>query len=285
MVSILLCLPVVTGALVMWLGDAPAARLLTHVAAGAIGALAYAGMRRTSRLSSGALVAAAAVALLAIVATLAAPGLQEVHRWLAIGSLRIHPSALLVPPLMVLGACRLHERPRTVAALLLSIQAIHLLQPDAGQATALAAATVVALLGTSRSMLSLACAVTSVALAGATWLRPDPLPPAPFVEDIVARAFAIGPVLGTLALVSLVAAVLAPLVESRGATGPLPNVAATALTVYFAAALLVAAVGNFPVPLLGFGSSPVLGAFLGLGALRAAADRASDVAAASLARR
>lgn len=43
------------------------------------------------------------------------------------------------------------------------------------------------------------------------------------------------------------------------------------LTVYFATAAVVSAFGQFPVPLLGFGASSVLGAFLGLAVLRRAA--------------
>ncbi|MBL8744360.1 MAG: hypothetical protein JNK04_24805 [Myxococcales bacterium] len=45
------------------------------------------------------------------------------------------------------------------------------------------------------------------------------------------------------------------------------------MTTYFVASLAVPLVGEFPVPLLGFGSSPALGAFLGLGLLSRAHRR------------
>ena len=41
-----------------------------------------------------------------------------------------------------------------------------------------------------------------------------------------------------------------------------------ALVGYFTGALVAARIGEFPVPLLGFGASPTVGAFLGLAALR-----------------
>ena len=43
-----------------------------------------------------------------------------------------------------------------------------------------------------------------------------------------------------------------------------------ALTAYFVALAVVPCVGEFPVPLLGFGASPVIGAFVGLATLERA---------------
>ena len=43
--------------------------------------------------------------------------------------------------------------------------------------------------------------------------------------------------------------------------------AAAAFAVYLLASVLVVAFGEFPMPVLGFGASPVLGAVLGLGLL------------------
>jgi hypothetical protein len=146
------------------------------------------------------------------------------------------------------------------------LQSVHLVQPDAGQATALglagAALAAVGLSGRPRA-LWVGAYLASAALA---WLRPDPLPPAAFVEDIVLCAFALAPVMGAIALAALGLLVVSPLVGL--AKEPTARVAAIGLASYFGGSLVAPCFGEFPVPLLGFGSSPLVGAFLGLAALQ-----------------
>src|SRR5262249_49798550 len=91
-------------------------------------------------------------------------------------------------------------------------------------------------------------------------------PGAPFVEDIVGRAFQMSPFVGVLALCSFVPACLGAYGLGRAAPSDSSATVAArgALTVYFVAAALVPLVGEFPVPLLGFGASSIVGAFLGL---------------------
>jgi hypothetical protein len=109
-------------------------------------------------------------------------------------------------------------------------------------------------------------------------MRLDPLPPAPFVEDIVAVAFRVTPLVGVLSLLSMIPIALAPLAIAPTRTAD-PNVknARTGLALYLAGTIVVPIFGEFPVPLLGFGPSPVVGAFLGLAALEIMARRAQVV--------
>jgi hypothetical protein len=180
-----------------------------------------------------------ALAAAAICATLLAPDLEGVRRWIALGPLRVNVSAALAPWLL-LG----HDAPRSAvrgraAAAVLVAQVAHLAQPDAGQATALAVGIA---LSTRERALSAGVAL----LAAATWLRPDPLAPVAHVERVLALAAAQGaPSVAAAALA--VAALLVPL-RAR------PAAAA-----YLLAALIVPLVGHFPVPVLGAGAGPVLG--------------------------
>jgi cell division protein FtsW (lipid II flippase) len=263
--------PLVTGTIVMWLGGAPAARWGGHLAAGAIGLCVYAAIAWAPRWLDQVLPAAAVAGVVAIACTLLAPGLHDVHRWLVASGLRLHASQLVAPGLTVFMATNLRRSPGLAAGLLLAIQGLHLVQPDAGQATAVAAGSLVVFLGDPSSKLSRACAAASVAVAIATWTRFDPLAPAPFVEDVVQRAFAISKPLGCVGVIALAAAALAPLTLAHNQAAPEFALARRGLTVYFATAAAVSAFGEFPVPLLGFGASSVLGAFLGLAVLRRAA--------------
>ncbi len=272
----LLLVPIAVGALVMVRGGAPPARWAVHLTAAALGLGLHAAILATGRKTLERVSLLGALVGIGLVAsTLLSPGIDGVRRWHDLGPVRLHISALLAPLLLVFAATRMRSRPVVAHGVLASLQVVHVLQPDAGQATALGAGAAVCALALGTGPLRyVSAAVYGVSIAGA-WLRPDPLLPAPFVEDIVGRAFALSPALGVLAVLSTAALVAAP----WGASSKEGSLAAhagwtvsVALMAYFAGSLLAPVFGEFPVPLLGFGPSPVLGAFAGIAALRRSLD-------------
>lgn len=206
---------------------------------------------------------AAVLTLGALGATLVAPGVDGVHRWLPAGPLRLHPAAILLPPLLVALHVLSRSRGWWIAALLaLGVETGLLLQPDAAQATAFAAGALAVLLpqaaGDARR---LACMLALPVLAGLSWLRSDPLAPVPHVEGIVGLAAGMGAGWAVAAAVSLLLLPLPFLLAARGAARP----AGFALGAYVAVTVLAAFVGYFPVPVMGYGVSPILGYLAGLG--------------------
>lgn len=141
--------------------------------------------------------------LAAIASTLLSPGIEGVQRWHELGPLRMHPSALLAPLVLMLGAGGLIRQRIWVHASLLGLQAVHFLQPDAGQATALGCGAIAFILSDGRERRAALLVLAYSISAAATWARVDPLPPAAFVEDIVARSFALAPACGVIAVASL----------------------------------------------------------------------------------
>lgn len=264
--------PLGTGLGIMLAGGAPRSRWVTQLAAGAV-ALAAGLAARAARRTPAArfMVASAPLGVALIAATLAGEGLMGVHRWIRLGPVLLHPSALFTPALLVLASRRIASHPLSVMAGLGALQAIHVAQPDAGQATSAGVAILVVLLlrntvlGAAKALVMAALVAGSIAVA---WARPDPLPPAPFVEDIVGRAFSLGALVGVLALASLAALAAAPLAvrgAEPGESGTSPGSAV--LSVYLICSAAVVLAGEFPVPVLGFGASPVVGTFLGIAAL------------------
>jgi len=255
------------GAVIMVVSRAPFSRSGVQLTACVFGLAAYLITTRVrSRLSRTAAAWLAWVAVGVVASTLLAQGLAGVQRWHSLGPLLVHPSALLMPALVVFAAEEQARRPFLAHGVLWAVQVAHFLQPDAGQATALGLAGALIASAGSASRRS-ACLVAAYLMsATVTWLRHDPLPPAAFVEDILQRGFALSPVLGVAALVSLGMLLLAPLVG--GAKARFTRTPATALAAYFAGSLVAPCFGEFPVPLLGFGSSPMVGAFLGLAVLQ-----------------
>ncbi|MCR5876464.1 hypothetical protein LRS10_21345 [Phenylobacterium sp. J426] len=222
-----------------------------------------------ARFLAGVLVASVA----GLVATFASAGQLGVHRWVGLGPLTVNVAMLLAPAALVSVAVMRQRLWPWLAAL--AGLGLLVLQPDASQATAFAAALIALALrrgeGAPRRR---AFAALSAALAAVAWLRPDPLEPVPEVEQILQLAYAVAPTAAGFALVALLAAAAAPGVLARNG-GADAQAAGFALSVYLLLTALMPFLGAFPTPLVGVGLSPVLGWWLGLGALAAVVRRSS----------
>lgn len=244
----------------------PAITYVPNVVAVALGLLVVLAMRHLQR--ERLLRFLPFVAAVLIGATLFGSDLDGVHRWVSLGPLRLHLSSLLVP-WVLLGLASPDDRdrrPALVAALV--AQVIHLAQPDAGQATALALAMVPAAVTRSRSgalsFPGVPWLVVSLALAAATWLRHDPLLPVGHVERVLflAAAAGPGPLLATAVSFVVLLLPLALTVDVRR-----PDATST-FPIYVLGTFAVTFAGAFPVPVFGAGAGPVLGYY----GLLAAAD-------------
>lgn len=226
------------------------------------------------------LVAAASIALIA--SSLAASGMDGVHRWVPLGPLRLHASSM-VAPATVVGIASLVVSGRAAPALLIAVavQFLHVLQPDAASATAFAAAVACVIsaeyaAGRPKTARGTALFIgTLLAMAAGTalaWRRPDPLLPVAHVEGIVELSASHGPAWLIAAVASLAAppVVIAWLaLEKRMPLAA--RAAAAAIAAHLAVAIVATRFGAFPVPLLGQGASPILGIYVGLGLIAALA--------------
>jgi hypothetical protein len=267
--GLLLFVPVLVGFGVMLAAGAPLTRWGVHLVSALFGWFAYLIVRRLpghGGWTSSQWLALASVAVIG--STLLGAAIDGVLRWHLIGPLRLHCSALLAPVLIVVAAGAVKARPLATGLGLTACQFVHVAQPDAGQATALGAAAAWLLVKEASSPVARALGIANAAAIPIAWMRPDPLPPAPFVEDIVAVAFRAAPLVGVVALLSMIPILLAPLAPTPAVTAaPSGKSARVSLALYLAGTIVVPVFGEFPVPLLGFGPSPVVGAFLGIAAL------------------
>lgn len=235
------------------------------VGAGLAAGLAFAGGRPLS------LAIALAIALAAAPSGLAASFLfadqEGVHRWIDLGPVHANVAMLLLPAAVVAlgglaGGARLWPWFLTVAAMVLLV-----LQPDASQALALAAAAgLIAALSVRRVAVRFAVIAALAGFAAAAWFRPDPLDSVPEVEGLVGLAFKVSPFAGAGVLILIAAVIVAPVLALR-TTDTAVRIASWGL----GACLLLWAVapwlGAFPVPFAGVGMSPIVGAWLGVGLL------------------
>lgn len=239
------------GVLVMRGGGVPEGNWLPHLAA-AVGGISVAGSAlawsRRAAPEYTFLRWVPYVALILLGATLLHPGTDGVHRWLSLGPVRIHGGALVLPPLLValVDASWFASAIAALTALVLLF-----LQPDAAQAASFFAGWIV-VAAARRAQHASAVMITSLMIAAACLLRPDPLDPVPYVEGIVGMAAAQGPVLGGASVVSLA---VVPLALAAFLEPPI----GIPLAVYTAGTMVAAWLGNNPVPFLGYGASPILG--------------------------
>lgn len=259
----------IIGALIMRQHDVPSSRWGLNLIAGVLSAAICAVFLARSRtaMSKTAASISAGLAAGALAATFAVAGSMGVHRWIPLGPLTVHAGAICLPVLIVaLGVLDAFGGKRRWGPLLfaISVAMLLLLQPDAAQATAFAGAAFTLLIANNqRAGAAWSAALVIAALAAWTWTRVDPLPPVAYVEGIVGLARESGPAwlvasIGALAVLPL------PFFIRPSRSHP---AIARALGVYFCVCILAPFFGHFPVPLLGFGLSPIVGYFIALGSL------------------
>jgi hypothetical protein len=234
----------------------------SNIAAAALGLLLCASSRYLPDLPPSAMPLLAAAGIGTLLLTFASAGILGVHRWVPVGGFRLHAAAIVTPILIVCIAVLARRQSVASTAVAVVSTTVVALQPDAAQATSLAVATAIILTRELRGRR--AHVMTGLALlAGASvlaFVKDDPLPPVRHVEGIfgavasMGAAWAIG---GAVSLLLLPVPFFALWAYSR-------NSVPLALCAYVALTVLAPAWGTFPVPVMGYGVSPILGYFLAL---------------------
>lgn len=205
-----------------------------------------------------------AVLLLAVVVLLFGIEIEGARRWLRIGPLVLQPAVLLGSFLLLALA-----RPDTGSvSLILASLALLLVGIGNDGGTSLAFAfgvTGLLAAGPARSKRLLPVWLVACGMAAWGWTRPDALPAVAHVEEVLSRTAAVSPAAGAAASLALALLPLPFLLAARGRAGPL------ALAGFWGGLALAGVTANYPVPVIGYGASFVLGWVLALGALKPAA--------------
>ena len=245
---------VALGAIYMSAAGAPQRYILVNVAAlvaGVVVATLIGRFPGRERRLAGA--STIAIGLVLVATALFGVHIDGASRWITVAGIALQPSLILLPLAMVQFA-----RDRSwLSSIGMAIAAAGLgMQPDRAMAGTLAAGLAALWLHRREGPVAVALA-SAIAAFTSTMLRVDVVPPVLFVEQVVQSAFAFH-VLAGLAIVLGLAAMLVP-----AAAGLRDRTNGRDVFVLFGATWLAviafAIAGNYPTPLVGYGSSAILG--------------------------
>ncbi len=197
------------------------------------------------------------IPLFFLILTFLSPGIEGVHRWISLGSLRFNVAIIVMPIILIeIGRILLRNELKFAVIITAAVILTLVFQPDASQVTGFTI-PVLMLLSSKIANTRLRVLLTGIAAIPIvlSWVYLDKLPPVEYVERIVWMAANEGVVWMSLGIVSLILLPL-PFLFFPPDNGVLIS---RCIGLYYIIIIASTFLGNFPVPLMGYGMSPVLG--------------------------
>ncbi|MEA3065934.1 MAG: hypothetical protein QOJ27_2386 [Sphingomonadales bacterium] len=238
---------------------APARYVVVNLAALVLGLVAVGGVDKAAlleRRASGLAVVVLGTSLLAT--ALFGASADGASRWIWIGPLSVQVSLVLLPFMLVCFAGR-RDLAGTAGIALAALALV--IQPDRAMAGVLALG-LAALATARRDMFTVTALLAALAAFAVTLLRPDALPAAPFVDQVLFTAFSVNPLTGASTLVGAGLLVLPAVAGQR--RDPSDDGPGRVFGAVWIGCIAAAALGNYPTPVVGYGGSAILGYVLSL---------------------
>lgn len=202
------------------------------------------------------------ISILLLLLTFFDLGMEGVHRWVSIGPIRFYIASIVLP-ILIIGLEKILKNTNwwIPAIITVGVSLLLVLQPDASQTTAFIVPMAIILsCNTNNNYLRCIILGLSSLIIIFTWIHLDTLPPVAYVEDIVEMVAAMGIVWFILGIISLIILPL-PFIIFPPRNNKLLSIC---LGTYFILVLITTRFGNFPVPLMGYGISPILGYYVAI---------------------
>ena len=202
------------------------------------------------------------ISILLLLLTFFDLGLEGVHRWVSIGPIRFYIASIVLP-ILIIGLWRILKTTNwwIPTIITIGVSLLLALQPDASQTTAfIIPMTIILFCDTNNNYFRYSILGVSSLIIILTWIYLDTLPPVAYVEDIVKMVAEMGIVWFALGITSLIILPL-PFILFPPRNIKLLSIC---LGVYFIVVLISTLFGNFPVPLMGYGISPIFGYFVAI---------------------
>jgi len=188
-----------------------------------------------------------------------AKGIMNVHRWISISNLHLN-IGLIVCPIILIQFSKIGSQFLSYLIFVL-VTTIFLLQPDASQVAAFSISISLLLINKMRNKTStffiLLFSLVSIMIS---WYNLDNLQAVIYVERIIVMTGEINTGLMLIAILSLVWLPFPFFILFSKEN----KLIAMSLGIYFSISIISTFFGNFPVMILGYGISPIMGYFIAL---------------------
>jgi len=192
--------------------------------------------------------------------TFLGPDIDSVHRWVRLPFFTLNVSAIVVP-ITIVAFDRLIEEERfaisTMGIMLIAI--LLCLQPDASQLLAFSLPMVVLLRKSNISpVIKGGFSIILFGLTLKSWYCLDTLQPVEYTEGILTMLRDLSGLLYMIAIAALFGIPVYFLMACKEENRRI----CTGIALYYGLMILSAWIGNFPVPFMGYGISPILGFYI-----------------------
>lgn len=201
------------------------------------------------------------ISIVVLVFTFISLGLEGVHRWVSVGPIQLYVSVIVVP-IIIINLWSLLQEGKIMMAIIsiMCVSVILTLQPDASMMTAFSVSSIILLWNKIKNFSRFFVTVFLSGLTAVTWIFLDGLEPVSYVEGIfklVIDMGILGLILGVISLtVLIIPFFIFPTKKNK--------IVSICFGIYFIIILISNVFGNFPVPLMGYGISPIIGYFISI---------------------
>lgn len=197
------------------------------------------------------------ISVIFLMLTFVGGGIEGVNRWVSIGIIKFNASMIALP-IIIISLWKLLQAKSLIFTIVTTmvISVLLLIQPDASQLTAFAIPMMVMLTReNNKKYLRIIIVGILSLLVILSWIFLDKLPAVAYVEGILGLLKGVGLIWFILGVISLIILPV-PFILFPPKKFKLPSIC---LGLYFAMNLISTLFGNFPIPLMGYGISPIIG--------------------------
>lgn len=192
--------------------------------------------------------------------TFCGPNIDGVHRWLSLPFFTLNASAIVIP-ITIVAFYRLIEEQQVVISLtgIIILAFLLCLQPDASQLLAFSLPMIVLILKANLSpVLKGGFSIILFLLTLQSWYCLDTLQPVNYTEGVLTMLHDLSDILYIVGIAALFGIPLYFLISCKKENRAI----CAGITMYYWSMICSTFMGNFPVPFMGYGVSPILGFYL-----------------------
>ncbi|MEW9096036.1 MAG: cell division protein [Clostridiaceae bacterium] len=255
---------VIIGAIAMFINKIPIAiwgqNIICSMIAGLISYIVLSKKSKCKKIRANGIIILISVILLLL--TFIDLGLLGVHRWISIGPVKFYVASIVMPIIIIeLWNLLQSEKWWVSAFITILISILLILQPDASELTAFIIPMVILLWSkTNNNILRFSITGVLLIFIVISWISLDGLPPVPYVEEIISLVADMGIIWLILGVISLMILII-PFIFFPPKNFRLLSIC---IGIYFIIILISTLFGNFPIPLMGYGISPIIGYFISI---------------------